>query len=312
MSRAEAGLLPFLPLHEAGEAGRLRELADRGRGADLLRLYALEALLYGCDGGLSKESAGLEGWHGLIGGFMAENLEAFTAGRAADACALMTPECLEARAGRESMAREALRAMAQSKAAVRPCLFSDVESENIRSEMMACPLLVLPGCGSLTKSQQDFLMAYDRAGGRILAHGDLVMDSGLESRLQAGGRFLRTEDSPHPEVAMARFAAGFRQWIKPFRSFTLPHPWVNAHPAFSGQTLYIHLLNYDYDEAADLVRPASDFFMTIKGVKRAELLVPGLAPAQPEAQDEGQNLKVIIKNLPLYALLKCVRAEKAG
>lgn len=304
---------PWLPLHGGGEAGRPRGLSARGKGGDLRRLYALEGLLQGRGEGPAGEAEGLAGWHALMKDFIAENREAFSAGYAADACALLTGDSLAPRgAGRESAAAEALRAMAQSKAAVMPRMFSEIEREDARADILACPLLVLPGCRSLAAAQEAFLLEYERAGGRIQAHGDFALGTGLENRLMENGRFLHTADSPYPEVDAARFAAGFRQWIKPFRSFTLPQPQVYAHPAGSGNTLYLHLLNYDYEEAADRVRPVEGFFMSVKGAVRAELLVPGQGQMPLDAREEGGSLRVAIKGLPLYALLRCALLEQEG
>lgn len=306
-------LHPCLPLHDARGEARLRGLMDKGRGADVSRLYALEALLYGCADSLVRAAPGLTGWLETMRAFMDENAEAFQLGGHEDACALLTRDSLAPReAGRDSVAEEALRAMAQSKAAVSPRLFDGEGFERTRAEIMRYPLLVLPGCRSLTREQMEFLISYDRAGGRIQAHGEFAEGTGLASLLQAGGRFIRTEDSPYPEVAMARFAAGFRQWVKPFRSFTLPQPLVEAHRAGGGQSGYLHLLNYNYDETVDRVLSPEGFGMTIKGAKRAWLLVPGQQARPLETVEEGASLRVSVNGLPLYALLRFDTGGEAG
>ena len=178
------------------------------------------------------------------------------------------------------------------------------EDEFTLSDISAYPLVILPDCDRLTGSQQDILLRYAQQGGKLLVHGRLAEGSDLLSKLEATGRLTRTLDSDNFEVAMARFAAGMRQLMKPLRSVKVSDHRLGMHRYTLGQTTSIHLMNYDYDAAADRVRPSLNVEVLAMAKGRVKVHSLDGKDIAFTAEETENGTRVTLEAVPVYAVVE--------
>jgi len=207
---------------------------------------------------------------------------------------------------------EVLKALTDSQVIFDVCMMPDGElreDDFTLAQIQDYPLVILPDCDQLTSRQQDILLRFAQGGGKVLAHGRLAEGSDLVSRLEATGRLTRTQDADHFEVAMARFAAGMRQLMKPLRSVKVSDPRLGVHRFTSKEATSIHLMNYDYDAAADQVRPSLNVQLTCRARGRVQVhsLEGQDLGFRTEQTDEG--LRVTLERVPVYAVVEIRHPE---
>ncbi len=168
------------------------------------------------------------------------------------------------------------------------------------------PLLVLPDCYRITERQQEILKKYAENGGRVLAAGRIAVGSSLAEELKQSGNAVFVPLSEKKEEYMPRFLRAFEELYADIAPVLCDAENIGIQHYEREGAVYVHLLNYRYDEAADRVLPADELTLTIRG-GREEITVytpEGIAPAEAVLRNEGGNSIVTLKNAGLYTVLR--------
>ncbi len=168
------------------------------------------------------------------------------------------------------------------------------------------PLLVLPDCYRITERQQEILKKYAENGGRVLAAGRIAVGSSLAEELKQSGNAVFVPLSEKKEEYMPRFLRAFEELYADIAPVLCDAENIGIQHYEREGAVYVHLLNYRYDEAADRVLPADELTLTIRG-GREEITVytlEGIAPAEAVLRNEGGKSIVTLKNAGLYTVLR--------
>jgi hypothetical protein len=141
-----------------------------------------------------------------------------------------------------------------------------------------------------------------RRYGKVIAGADLHLDAGQQhvvDRLRREGRLVIWNG---PEAGAALPAS----WV----SATAATPvWAVLRREAGGQRAVCHLLNRDYDAAADRVRPAGPFTVTIaetaigSKLSKAVLYAPGAEPRPLRASRSERGLTIEVPSLGLWGVV---------
>jgi hypothetical protein len=159
--------------------------------------------------------------------------------------------------------------------------------------------LLLPQCSYLTSRQADALRGYLADGGHLVALGPVGVNLPSEAReaimAHAGTTICRTMDE-----AFVAALAGSAQ-------VTLNRPAdLGLHVQHVPGGVALHLVNYDYDRAADAVKAAEGVEIGIRLPHRytsATLYVPGREPRAMELQTDGNVYTLWFDRLPVYSIV---------
>ncbi len=162
------------------------------------------------------------------------------------------------------------------------------------------PLIVLPDLNSLTDNQAAVLNEYAQKGGKVLVYGALSENCALQPSENVV--FV-----PHDEdyaASMEGFLGGFNTLYRGVSTVSVSDRRLGVQRFDEGGATYVHLLNYDYDIAADVIRPAQDVTVTVKnthGKLKLYTLDGVLPPYQAVEQDGVWTIR--LNELPIYTVL---------
>jgi hypothetical protein len=141
-----------------------------------------------------------------------------------------------------------------------------------------------------------------RRYGKVIAGADLHLDATQQrvvDRLQREGRLV-TWNGPEAGAVLPA------SWV----STTAETPvWAVLRREANGKSAVCHLLNRDYDAAADRVRPTGPFTLTIapeaigSKLSKAVLYVPGTEPQPLRAGRDGRGLTIEVPSVGLWGVV---------
>jgi hypothetical protein len=141
-----------------------------------------------------------------------------------------------------------------------------------------------------------------RRYGKVIAGADLHLDATQQrvvDRLQREGRLV-TWNGPEAGAVLPA------SWV----STTAETPvWAVLRREANGKSAVCHLLNRDYDAAADRVRPTGPFTLTIapeaigSKLSKAVLYVPGTEPQPLRAGRDGRGLTTEVPSVGLWGVV---------
>ena len=167
------------------------------------------------------------------------------------------------------------------------------------------PLVIVPDCFSLTENQQEILLAYSRGGGKVLAAGLLAEGTGLAETLRALGNTVFVSLDGDKDEYMPRFMKAFDALYAPIAPVECRTEKIGIQRYDLDSETWIHLLNYNYNEASDRVEPLEKLEITLRSVSGTPtILVPEGDPL-PEAEisRDGDLTHVTLRNTGLYTVL---------
>jgi hypothetical protein len=166
------------------------------------------------------------------------------------------------------------------------------------SDLSRYAVVVLPDCAFLTPHQADALQGYLDGGGRAIVVGRLGanLDAGLRERLTG-----------HPRAVHAAAPEDVLEALPDGRQVSAPgglDAAIGLHLVADG--VAVHLLRYDYDEAADRVPPLAALELSIRlpgGLTRCRALTSG-GEIPSALSRAGNAYTVALRHVPLYTVIE--------
>ncbi len=164
----------------------------------------------------------------------------------------------------------------------------------------------LPDCYILTENQQGILLDYARQGGQVLVGGRLAEGSGLAEKLKETGNAFFVSLEGGREAYVPRFMAAFEKMYAPFSPVECGGDRIGVQRWDRDGRTWVHLLNYQYDEGEDRIRPLKELRLTLRNVAEGapEILVPAgeTPPACEVCRREGRT-EVLLRNVGVYTVV---------
>ncbi len=181
----------------------------------------------------------------------------------------------------------------------------DLRPDDMTEEWLApYPMIVLPDCNVLTENQAQIILRYAQRGGSVLVYGRLAEGTGLAEQLKGMKNVTFVPFQEDVAQGMADFNAAFASMYAPFNTVLCSQRQLGLQRFDRDGVAYIHLMNYDYDAAADRVRPLEEVTLTLKetaGEARVFTL-DGVVPEMTCVR-RPETLTVTLRNLPLYTVV---------
>ena len=170
------------------------------------------------------------------------------------------------------------------------------------------PLLVIPDCYTITENQQKILLDYAEKGGSILIAGRIAEGSALREELEKTGNAVFVELSEKKEEYMPRFMEVFDSLYADMAPVLCGTKNVGIQRYNKDGAVYVHVLNYRYDEAADCVKPVDEMELVLRDVAdNVTILTPeGVAKAEASVKKEGALSRIVLRNVGLYTVV-CIK-----
>lgn len=174
-------------------------------------------------------------------------------------------------------------------------------------------LIILPECAYLTENQCSELEAYVRGGGKLLIFGKTAKNyPGWAEKMAALAGVIVCENPASRREAMGLFAKAFETANKDIRQVSITTEAadqkgkIGVHFHRSGSLDTIHLLNYNYDSAADAVLPIENVCVTAKAEGVSGAVCCGLdgMPVEAEIAAKDGVLQIKLPSLPLYTVIE--------
>ena len=183
----------------------------------------------------------------------------------------------------------------------------DLRPDDFRPEQLeGYPLVIVPDCFTLTDNQQKILLDYARSGGRVLAAGRLAEGTSLAEDLRQTGNAVFVSLDGDKKTYTARFLETFEALYAPVSPAECRHEKIGLQRYDRDGKTWIHLLNYQYDEAADRVLPLPELRLTARSLPGTapEILAPEGHPVPAcEIRRDGDLAEIILRNVGLYTIL---------
>ncbi len=170
------------------------------------------------------------------------------------------------------------------------------------------PLLVIPDCYSITENQRRILLDYAEKGGSILIAGRIAEGSTLREELEKTGNAVFVELVGNKEEYMPRFMEVFDGLYADIAPVLCGTKNVGIQRYDKDGAVYVHVLNYRYDEAADCVKPVDEMELVLRDVAdNVTILTPeGVAKAEASVKKEGALSRIVLRNVGLYTVV-CIK-----
>ncbi len=170
---------------------------------------------------------------------------------------------------------------------------NDVTAERLG----AYATVVVPDAWNISPAQHDELVAYLAAGGSVVING------AYGTELPAGAAAAVLEHANTTVVpGIAEIAAHTPEEVVGH----LDELSAASIHALADGSLALHVVNYDFDDEADRVRPRAQFSIGIRtdrAFSRAELRQPGAEPRELPITVADGTASVVIDRLDLYAVV---------
>ncbi len=157
--------------------------------------------------------------------------------------------------------------------------------------------LVLPGCHFLTETQAGLVEAHLKRGGTVITDADLGMnlpDADRRTLLEHSGTRIIDRDDYRSAVL-----EGERQ----VRFDGNPNLGINLQRVEQG--VAVHIIRYDYDEAADKVPPLDDLDLTVRLPEHYDKVTTFDQGNRLSASlsREGEDHRLSLRDVPLYSIV---------
>lgn len=166
--------------------------------------------------------------------------------------------------------------------------------------------VVVPDCFVITKEQQDILLAYAKSGGKLLVAGRLAEDSDLKAKLGEYDNVVFTPIEGSKDEYMPGFIKAFARVYDPIAPVECSAENVGIQRYDKDGGIFVHILNYRYDESEDRVMPIPELEIRVKdaGGKCPEVLTPeGIKKPDIECITDGEDAVVKLTDAGLYTVL---------
>ncbi len=166
--------------------------------------------------------------------------------------------------------------------------------------------VVVPDCFVITKEQQDILLAYAKSGGKLLVAGRLAEDSDLKAKLGEYDSVVFTPIEGSKDEYMPGFIKAFDRVYDPIAPVECSAENVGIQRYDKDGRIFVHILNYRYDESEDRVMPIPELEIRVKdaGGKCPEVLTPeGIKKPDIECITDGEDMVVKLTDTGLYTVL---------
>ena len=168
------------------------------------------------------------------------------------------------------------------------------------------PLVIVPDCFTLTENQQRILLGYALGGGTVLAAGRLAEGAPLAEKLRETGRAVFVSLDGNKEQYLPRFMAVFEKCYAPVAPVECRMENIGVQRYDCMGKTWIHLLNYQYDEAADRILPVRELELSLRDMPEGTpaVWVPeGVPVPEAEVVREGDMTRLVLRNVGLYTML---------
>lgn len=177
----------------------------------------------------------------------------------------------------------------------------DLRADDASAEQLApYQEVVLPGCSALTGQQVDAVLDYLESGGRVLVVGELGTTAGdrdVRRILEHAGTVV--VDGPAlPESCFQR--------PPQLQSASKSPLGLNIQRTAAG-TAALHVVNYDYDAAAERTVPLADMELGVRlpgPVSRARVSAPGEPDLELEVDSDEAYSRFTLPGLRNYAVVE--------
>ena len=318
------------------------ELLDRGRAYDLYRIFLLEASVYGCNmsvpyGAWMGNTIRDAFWPPRsvttqVQDFLYEHEDFFPAGPSKGAAVLYSyksnywrdahrggsanGDAEEANKAKiEVMAEDfgnssvsmpfwdVIRWMSARNALYDVKMMPDGvlrEDEFTAEEIAGYRMLVVPDCFTITQGQADAILEFAKSGAPVLIYGRLAEGSSLADTL---GEY---ENVCFAADGIDEFAQCFDRMYGPVSVAECSDRRIGMSRYDSKDGTFVHLINYDYSEEADQVKPAEEVTVTLKNLSGRNVRVHRLDAETDEytLRYEGDACVITLRNVPVYTVIE--------
>ena len=318
------------------------ELLDRGRAYDLYRIFLLEASVYGCNmsvpyGAWMGNTIRDAFWPPRsvttqVQDFLYEHEDFFPAGPSKGAAVLYSyksnywrdahrggsanGDAEEANKAKiEVMAEDfgnssvsmpfwdVIRWMSARNALYDVKMMPDGvlrEDEFTAEEIAGYRMLVVPDCFTITQGQADAILEFAKSGAPVLIYGRLAEGSSLADTL---GEY---ENVCFAAEGIDEFAQCFDRMYGPVSVAECSDRRIGMNRYDTKDGTFVHLINYDYSEEADQVKPAGEVTVTLKDLPGRNVRVHRLDAETDEytLRYEGDACVITLRNVPVYTVIE--------
>ncbi len=327
-----------------GIVPKLLEMLDKGKGYDLYRIFLIEASMYGCNmsvpyGGWMGNTVKDSFWapRELTAGiqdFLFEHGEFFPRTKSRGAAVLYSYGSYYWRDSNKGSGANGMQdsyenlmdatAAAWTDPDMKPIPFWDairaMSEQNVQYDtimlpdgrfrqddftferLSGYPMVVVPDCFSLTDNQGEILASYAESGGKVLVWGRLGVSPELATRLADSGAVFVPMDA---NVSMTGFIQAFEHMYADIAPISCNSADIGIQRYDAAGKIYVHILNYSYNAAADMIELVAELEITVKGA--AGMQVKVYSPAgcvSPECTIDscGGDMRLTLRNVGVYCV----------
>ena len=168
------------------------------------------------------------------------------------------------------------------------------------------PLVVVPDCYVLTANQQSILEKYAQNGGKLLVAGRIAEGTDLKNDLEKSSNAVFVPIDGSKEEYMPEFMKEFARLYDDISPVVCDAENVGIQRYDNGKKTWVHILNYDYDEKEDRVKPIPELKLEIRNVNGRDpvVLTPeGIEPPRMLAQESREGISITLCNVGVYSVI---------
>ncbi|MBE5794515.1 MAG: hypothetical protein E7323_07530 [Clostridiales bacterium] len=168
------------------------------------------------------------------------------------------------------------------------------------------PLVIVPDNYVLTVNQQEILLDYAKAGGKVLAVGRLAEGTGLLDALLATGNAVHVPIDPADTSYMDAFVSAYEAMYTPIAPAVCNDDRVGIQRFDDENGTYVHILNYQYNADEDRIEPIPELTVQVKDVagKKLEILtLDGNSNSDQTISMDDSDICIQLRNVGLYTVL---------
>ncbi len=161
-------------------------------------------------------------------------------------------------------------------------------------------MLVVPDCFTITQGQAYAILEFAKSGAPVLIYGRLAEGSSLADTLR------EFENVCFAAEGIDEFARCFDRMYGPVSAAECSDKRIGMNRYDSEDGTFVHLINYDYSEEADQVKPAEEVTVTLKDLPGRNVRVHRLDAETDEytLRYEGDACVITLRNVPVYTVIE--------
>lgn len=181
----------------------------------------------------------------------------------------------------------------------------ELRPDDFTAEQLApYPIIILPDCYVLTDNQVQIVLDYARSGKKVLIYGRLAENTDLSEQLAGMDNVVFIPMHKNADEGMNAFIAELNAQYAPISTISCSEHGIGLQRFDQNGKTFVHLLNYDYDQATDTIRSIPSLKLTLREVRgpfHAYTLTGQEIPLQAEEKDDA--IVVELKNVPVYTVV---------